>query len=285
MHGQDNSHAPNPDLFRLYADKLPDMVCRYDSALRFIYVNPVVEKVTGLSAGAIIGRTHFEIGIESAIASRWSKALAGVFRTGRNATLEFTHPSKDGILVFQGHLIAEVAPDGSVSSVLTISRDITELKAIESKLRKREADLSEKAGQLEEINTALKILLRQREADKKELEESLLANVKQSILPCLQKLGKSRLDENQRKYLKIAQSQFENIISPFLNRLSSRFTDLTPTEIRIAGLIKEGMRSKEIADILGIAEQTVLTHRNNLRAKLGLRKEKANLRSYLMSLT
>ncbi|MEN6438821.1 MAG: LuxR C-terminal-related transcriptional regulator [Syntrophobacter sp.] len=273
-----DSHSPNPDLFILYADKLPDMVSRYDPGLRFIYVNPVVEKVTGHPASFIIGKTHAEIGIEPGLAARWTNTLAQVFRTGENATLEFIYPSTGGALVFHSRLIPEVAPDGSVSSVLTISRDITELKQIES-------ELSEKARQLEEINTALKILLRQREADKKELEESLLANVKQSVLPSLQKLGKSRLDENQRMHLGIIQTQFENIISPFLNRLSSRFTNLTPMEIRVAELIREGMRSKEIADILGIAEQTVLTHRNNLRTKLGLRQEKVNLRSHLLSLT
>jgi len=285
MHGQDDSDSPNSDLFRIYADKLPDMVSRYDPAHRFLYVNPVVEKVIGLPAKALIGKTHFEIGIEQEVSFQWAKALSEVFRTGENGTIEFAHPSKEGVLVFHSHLIPEVAFDGAVCTVLTISRDITELKRIESRLRKREAELSEKAGQLEEINTALKILLRQREADKKELEESLLANVKQAILPCLQKLEKSRLDDSQMKYLGIALSQFEDLISPFLNRLSSRFTNLTPTEIRIAELIKEGMRSKEIAEILGIAEQTVLTHRNNLRAKLGLRKEKANLRSYLMGFT
>jgi DNA-binding CsgD family transcriptional regulator len=56
-------------------------------------------------------------------------------------------------------------------------------------------------------------------------------------------------------------------------------------EIKVAKFIKEGMTSKEIAEILGVAEQTVLSHRNNLRAKLGLRNEKVNLRSLLMSLT
>ena len=164
-------------------------------------------------------------------------------------------------------------------------RDITELKQIESSLLKREADLREKAHQLEEINTALKVLLRRREEDKKDLEESLLTNVKESILPFLEKLKKTRLDENQKTYLGIVESQLGEIISPFLKSLSSRFTNLTPMEIKVAKLIKEGKSSKEIAEILGVAEQTILTHRNNLRAKLGLRNEKANLRSHLMSLT
>ncbi len=164
-------------------------------------------------------------------------------------------------------------------------RDVTERKRIESSLLKREADLEEKAHQLEEINTALKVLLRRREEDKKDLEESLLTNVKKSILPFLEKLKKTRLDQNQETYLRIVESQLVEIISPFLKILSSRFTNLTPMEVRVAKLIKEGRASKEIAEILGVAEKTILTHRNNLRAKLGLRNERVNLRSYLMSLT
>jgi DNA-binding CsgD family transcriptional regulator len=131
----------------------------------------------------------------------------------------------------------------------------------------------------------LKVLLRRREEDKKDLEESLLTNVKESVLPFLEKLKKTRLDENQETYLGIVESQLGEIISPFLKSLSSRFTNLTPMEIKVANLIKGGKASKEIAEILRVAEKTILTHRNNLRAKLGLRNERVNLRSHLMSLT
>ena len=74
----------------------------------------------------------------------------------------------------------------------------------------------------------------------------------------------------QETYLRIVESQLGEIISPFLKILSSRFTNLTPMQIRVAKLIKEGRASKEIAEILGVEEKTILTHRNNLRAKLGL---------------
>jgi len=173
---------------------------------------------------------------------------------------------------------------GNVIGAIEAIRDITEMKHIESVLLKREADLAEKANQLEESNTALKVLLKRREEDRKDLEESLLTNVKESIMPFLEKLKKSHLEENQKTYIGIVESQLDEIVSPFLKRLSSRFTNLTPMEIKVAKLIKEGKPSKEIAEILGVAVQTILTHRNNLRAKLGLRNEKANLRSHLMSL-
>ena len=66
--------------------------------------------------------------------------------------------------------------------------------------------------------------------------------------------------------------------------MHSAFHVLSPTEIQIAHLIKEGKRSKEIASLLNIAYKTVETHRYNLRIKLGIKNEKINLRSYLLSI-
>jgi DNA-binding CsgD family transcriptional regulator len=160
--------------------------------------------------------------------------------------------------------------NGQLIGAVEAIRDITELKQIESVLLKKEADLEEKVQQLTELKIALKVLLRQREEDKRDIEENLLNNVKETILPFMEKLKKTRLDENQKTYVGIIEHQVGEIVSPFLKHLSSRFTSLTPMEIKVAKFIKEGMTSKEIAEILGVAEQTVLSHRNNLRAKLGL---------------
>ncbi|HRR21270.1 MAG TPA: hypothetical protein P5054_07255 [Desulfomonilia bacterium] len=40
-----------------------------------------------------------------------------------------------------------------------------------------------------------------------------------------------------------------------------------------------------MSDLLTISKRAVEFHRNNIRDKLGLKKEKANLRSYLLSLS
>ncbi|MCJ7541336.1 MAG: helix-turn-helix transcriptional regulator [Desulfobacterales bacterium] len=60
---------------------------------------------------------------------------------------------------------------------------------------------------------------------------------------------------------------------------------LTPQEIKVVTLIKDGKSSKEIGDILNISETTVNFHRKNLRKKFGLKNRQMNLRSYLMSMT
>ena len=138
---------------------------------------------------------------------------------------------------------------------------------------------------LAEANAALKVLLRQRAENCRELEESLLTNVKNLVLPFAEKLKNTRLTLEQVLFLEIVESHLKEITSPFLRTLSRQFAELTPMEIRVADLVRDGRTSKEIAQILHIAENSVLFHRKNVRRKLGLKSKKANLNSYLKSLS
>lgn len=59
---------------------------------------------------------------------------------------------------------------------------------------------------------------------------------------------------------------------------------MTPQEIQVASLVKDGRTSKDIAKILDVSEATINFHRKNLRDKLGLKGKQANLRSYLLTI-
>ena len=169
---------------------------------------------------------------------------------------------------------------GAIESI----RDISSGRLLEQSLYQREKELEEKAGQLEEINTTLRVLLKNREADWMKLENDIQSNLKQLVLPYLDKVKKGRLDQNQKAYLELIESSLQKILSPFITNMHSAFHTLSPTEIQIAHLVKEGKRSKEIASLLNMAYKTVETHRYNLRIKLGIKNEKVNLQSYLLSI-
>ena len=103
---------------------------------------------------------------------------------------------------------------------------------------------------LKEMNAALRVLLERRDEDRVELEEKTLSNVKNLIEPYFEKLDQSRLNDRQRTYMEIVKTNLYDIISPFSKNLSSALFRLTPTEIQISNLIKQGKTTKEIAEIL-----------------------------------
>ena len=166
----------------------------------------------------------------------------------------------------------------------SIIHDITKRRQAELSLIEKRKELENKTHELEEVNAALKVLLKQRDEDKKEFEEKIIANVKNLVFPYIGKLNNSRLNDRQTVYLEIIKSNLEEVIAPFLHRLSSKYSDLTPSEIQIAGLIKDGKTTKEIAELLNSSTDAIDFHRYNLRKKLGLRNRKTNLRSFLLSL-
>jgi DNA-binding NarL/FixJ family response regulator len=159
---------------------------------------------------------------------------------------------------------------------------------METKLKKAYAGLEqrvrERTIELEEANTALRVLLKNRTADQNNLEKRLQANVDELIIPFITALRNCSHNEKSISYLNLLESNLNDIVAPFSTTLSSTFKNLTPKEIQIVSMIKNGKKSKEIAEILSVTTSTVIKHRENIRKKLNLVKGKTNLRSFLLSI-
>jgi len=183
------------------------------------------------------------------------------------------------------YVLATITAIPSTKNAVMSLLDITERKMAEESLKKRELELQMKSQSLEEANTALKVLLKHREEDKIALEEQVSVNVKKLVLPYLVDLKHRKLKDNQLACVEIIEKHLHDIVSPFLRNLSSSYLDLTPREIQIAGLVKDGKTTKEITDLLNISATAVDFHRKNLRSKFGIKNKKTNLRSYLSSLS
>ena len=162
--------------------------------------------------------------------------------------------------------------------------NITALKLAEEALKIQEQDLEAQRTNLEEANTALKVLLKQREQDRVELENKILKNIRELILPYVAKLKEKNLKTGEKTLIDIIDSNLNDIVSPLLQRLVNAKIILTPQEIQVAALVKAGKSSKEIADILNVSTTTIGFHRKNLRKKLGLDHSRKNLRAYLLSM-
>jgi len=166
-----------------------------------------------------------------------------------------------------------------------LKEEIDERKKTEKALRNTEKDLKDQASYLENVNTALKVLIEHREQEKKMLEENILANVKKLVLPYVDQLELQSSQGQVKSYVNIIRTNLEDLISPFTSSLSSEYVSLTPTEIQVADLVRQGFTTKEIAFHLNVSTDAVSFHRKNIRKKLGLSNRKMNLRSYLQQLS
>jgi DNA-binding NarL/FixJ family response regulator len=166
--------------------------------------------------------------------------------------------------------------------ICVVIRDITDRKMAEEALEKRERELEAKTLELEDLNAALRVLLKQREEDKNELEQKVLSNVKTLILPHIEKL-RNHADMKGLSYVNVLESNLKDIISPFAQKLSVKYLNFTNREVQIANLIKEEKTTKEIAALLNVSESAVNVYRYHIRRKLNLTK-KHNLRASISTL-
>jgi len=92
------------------------------------------------------------------------------------------------------------------------------------------------------------------------------------------------LKNEKHTLLDIIESNLNEVTATFSNKLSSKHIGLTPTEIKVADLVRQGQRTKQIAKILRLSHKTVETHRAGIRQKLAIKNKKINLQTYLMSM-
>ncbi len=248
-----------------------------------VYANKAASKITGYSIPELLKIGFKELSHPDELEKISGRYNRRIKDKPVSTNYETTIIRKDGertpVEITAGKTVWQTQP-----AVICIFRDITERKQKDQELKEKEAELKVKARSLEDVNTALRVLLKRREEDKGELEEKVLSNVKNLVLPYVERLRKTRLDNDQMSCLGILESNLNDIVSPFARTLTSKYLNLTPTEIRVAGLVKDGKTSKEIAELMNVSGKTIEFHRDNIRNKLGMKHKKANLRTYLLSM-
>ena len=157
-------------------------------------------------------------------------------------------------------------------------------KQVDDRKESRIRELNEAVKNEKEKNRALKVLIDKRERDQIEFQESVLLNVNKLILPYIDKIKSTDLDDFQKTYLSIIETNLKDIVSPFSRKLAVKELNLTPKELQVANLAKKGVSSKMIGKIMNISPRTVDTYRKNIRKKIGLEGRRINLRSYLLTL-
>jgi PAS domain S-box-containing protein len=249
---------------------------------QFLYVNPAFESITGFTKEQALAMPFWEVvhpDMRELVKARGMARQRGEAVPERYDLKAIT---RDGQAKWMD-LVATSINFGGQTVTLAMAYDITERKHVEQSLRARERELEDKASDLEEMNAALHILLEKRAEDKAALEEKMLLNVKQLIEPYLDNLKQTRLSDRQTSLLNIILANLNEIVSPFAHIITNGFNKLTPKELQIADLVKQGKTTKEIAEIMSASARTIEFHRSNIRTKFGL-KAKANLRTHLLTI-
>ena len=187
-------------------------------------------------------------------------------------------------MLSRGQVVARDQQGRALRFIGTIT-DITRLKEAKAELRRIKAELEqrveERTAELSASNVALTVLLKKREEDREKLAEQVLANVTRLVEPFFDRLSECRLTEQQKTLVEILRTNIKELTSPFASNFSTKMIRLTPVEIQVANMVKQGKRSKEIAEILRLSPGTVNVHRKNIRKKLEISHQKTNLQTML----
>jgi PAS domain S-box-containing protein len=173
--------------------------------------------------------------------------------------------------------------EGRVTGMIGYAIDITERKRAEDMLRESSKQLEIEREALERKNIALREILAQIDAEKDTLKQQVVANVEQAIIPTVIRMRESA-HASQIRNFEMLEKDLREIVSPFLDTLKGKYTKLSPRELEVCRLIKNGMTSKEIAQGLNLSLMTVHKYRELIRKKLDLVNNEVNLRTYLQSL-
>ncbi|MGY8872621.1 MAG: LuxR C-terminal-related transcriptional regulator [Pseudomonadales bacterium] len=150
---------------------------------------------------------------------------------------------------------------------------------LEQTLQQQRFEVRSRANDLEEVNIAMRVMLNQREQDKRLLETEIYNSIQHLIQPWLRKLEQSGLDEKQQSYL----GHIKENLSASGSSENEHLHKLTPMEQQVAKAIAQGLSSKVIAQQMHIEKSTIDFHRRNIREKLGLASSKTTLKQYLFA--
>jgi len=188
--------------------------------------------------------------------------------------LEECPPADEGPFLKEERALLDAVAEQIGAIATRISADL-ELQEINQQLT-----LERKA--LQESNTALRIVMARIEHEKQEIHRDTKTNVEKILMPILQALA-LQVPPAQAKYVEMLQTNLEEITSPFISHLSLSYHSMTPTEIAICNMIRNGMRTKEIAEVRSVSEATINRHREKIRRKLNITNQDVNLATFLQS--
>lgn len=273
---EDNISAleDSTNLFSSLFETIKDATIIADPELTIVAANPAATALLESGEAPLVGmgfkdfvphsaEGHFDRGLERCFEEeQWTGRMDIISRTGKKIPVE--------LVVWQ----VELTDDRMIQILL---KDLTEKRKLTQGLEKTKTEV-------EGMNMAMKKLIQYMEEEKREIKDELVQQVKNQVLPTVERMAESRNPEQRSLYKRVIRSQIADISKGSQDKLERLGIMLTPREMDVCRMILLGKKGNEVAEAMSISFETLQTHRKNIRRKLNLTGKKIGLASYLMSL-
>jgi PAS domain S-box-containing protein len=269
--------------FKALAENANDGIILIEEGGKIIYVNSCFAKISGYSVSELqkyglaklVDPAKKELHLEKLrqrlagepVPNRYESEL--VTKSGHALPVEVT-ASKT---IWQGEPVAMMV----VRDITAQTQTVAELMRAQLKLEQR---VKERTKELLETNNALSVLARNIDQKREKVQEKTNRTVSSKILPIIEQFQKKKTFTKHRVEI--------DLLKAYLNELTDDSIDepgvifiLSNAELRVATMIKNGFSSPEIARLLSVSQDTIKTHRKNIRRKLNISNTKINLTTYL----
>jgi PAS domain S-box-containing protein len=220
---------------KVLVETTSDNIVRFDSELRYMYVNPAVERMLNKPASALIGQSMPKLAAELPQVGIWERALRRVFRSGEEDELE----ARFGDRYFQVRLSPEFGPDGEVKSVLGVGRDVTANQQRQAERAQLYQELLERDSRLHQL--VERVLLHQEQPKRNLVGAADQFNIRERQI--LRLLARGLTNGQIAQEVNLRPSTVKNYVASMLPRLNA--TDRTHAAVLAAQL---GLLDGEAAD-------------------------------------
>lgn len=269
--------------YRAVVEDQTELISRFSPDFTCTFANEAYCRYFGKDREALIGRSLRQLFPEKEL-PRLEKQLAAMTPAAPAMIHEQQIIGGKGDIRWQLWSNRAIFDDtGRAIEYQSVARDITERRKAEMDLKKSRRILKEQKKILEQKNVALREILEQIGIEKKQIKDNVIKNVDELLIPIIRKM-KTHATGQMIVYIDLLEQNLEELASSFGKKISRAELKLTPREIEICSLLKNGLTSKELADILHISNKTVERHRESIRKKFDIQHKRINLFTFLQQL-
>jgi len=265
---------------RRYMEKGAIGIYVKDTDNRIVWLNQSYAAMVGFAPKELIGKRVDDVINDPELMAVLRKEDESVYASGRPLFNLIKQPLNDNEKFLRIDKIPFIDKNRKIAGIIGLA---VEIDAPPSEVEALQEKLSSTSRKLADTETAMQVLLEHRDKDLSLTKDKLADKIKSLVLPYLENLKQTPMQQDQLEYVHLIEENLKNFYDLNYAKLSAPEYKLSPTELKVSQLVRDGKTNKEIAKMLHLSKSTILTHRHHIRVKLGIKNKKVNLRSLLKS--